>query len=92
MTGFYLIHQYGLPWSTGWVQVGLGGYVLAGLLWLVAARLQIRMRALATKALRDNAVLPEAFHRANRVWRLLGVPAFTMAVWTLGVMVTKWPP
>ena len=91
-TGFWLIYQYGLPWSTRWVQLGLGGYAVAGLLWLLAARLQMRMREMTAKALRDGEALPETFHRANRIWRLLGIPAFTTAVWTLWVMVAKCPP
>jgi uncharacterized membrane protein len=90
-TGIWLMYQYGLPWSTGWVQMGLGGYAVAGFLWLLAARLQMRMREITVQALRDGEVLPEAFHRANRIWRLLGVPAFMTAVWTLWVMIAKWP-
>jgi uncharacterized membrane protein len=91
-TGLWLMYEYGLPWSTGWVVMGMGGYAVAGFLWLLAARLQMRMRKISVQALRDGAVLPEAFHRANRLWRLLGIPAFTTALWTFGVMVAKWPP
>jgi uncharacterized membrane protein len=71
--------------------LGLGGYAVAGLLWLLAARLQMRMREMTAKALRDGEGLPETFHRANRIWRLLGIPAFTTAVLSLWVMVAKWP-
>ena len=61
-------------------------------LWLPAAFLQIRMKRLAQRALDEGTDLPEAFHQANRIWLALGVPAFTIALAVIYMMVTKWIP
>lgn len=89
LTGGWLVLKYELPWSTSWVQWGLGGYVVTTLLWAPAAWLQIRMRALASDALNLGIELSAEFHRMNRVWFLLGLPAFVVAIFTMWVMVTK---
>jgi uncharacterized membrane protein len=47
------------------------------------------MRGLAVDALERGAPLPARFHRLNRAWFLLGVPAFVIAVSTVWVMVAK---
>ena len=91
-TGAVLVLLYGLPWSTGWIAVGLGGYVLAALTWLPAARLQLQMRAMAERAVRAGTPLPDAYGAALRAWGALGIPSFAGALATLGAMVTKWTP
>jgi len=90
-TGVWLVTGYGLPFTTHWVLVGISCYVITGILWLPAAFLQVRMRRLAQEALAAGAPLPAAFHRANRIWFALGVPAFALAIFTIWVMVAKWP-
>lgn len=90
ITGFWLVYEYGIPWTTPWIHFGIGGYVIAGLLWLPAAALQIRMRALAETAAQRGTAVGAAFHRANRIWFLLGVGAFSAAIGTVWVMVAKW--
>lgn len=89
VTGLWLASLYGLPWTTGWVMLGIGCWALAGVCWVPAAYLQIRMRTLAEQALADQAPLPDAFHRANLVWTLLGVPAFVAAMVAVWVMIAK---
>lgn len=92
ITGFLLVHTYGLDWSLRWIHLGIGGFITAGLLWLPAAWLQIQMRAMATDALEQQTDLPRRFHKLNRIWFALGAPAFAIAVGTVWVMVTKWSP
>lgn len=92
VTGIWLAMTYGIPLSAGYVGAGLAGYAIAGVLWLPAVWLQIRMRNLAEAALRDGTALPEEFHRANRIWLALGVPAFLVAVLTVWMMVAKTTP
>jgi uncharacterized membrane protein len=50
VTGLLLVHYYKLPLETPWVWQGLAGYVIAGLTWLPAAWLQVRMRNLSEAA------------------------------------------
>ncbi len=89
LTGAYLVVTYGLPWSTSWVLASIGGYVVAMVCWLPAAYLQLEMRRLADAALESDSPLPERFHRLNRVWLMLGAPAFTAAMFIIWAMVSK---
>jgi uncharacterized membrane protein len=88
-TAVGLVAVVGYPWSTPWILWGLGGYALAGVCWLPAVWLQLRMRRLADEALQRGEPLPPAFHRAARSWALLGVPSFLAALATLWVMVAR---
>ena len=90
-TGAWLVFTYSLPWTTPWILVGIGGYVLAGVFWLPAVVLQMRMRDMAAQALAEGTPLPVAFHRASRQWALLGVPSFACALATIWAMVARWP-
>lgn len=89
-TGAWMVEIYGLPWRTRWILVGLVSWATAGLFWLPACWLQIRMRALAGEALAQGTPLPPAFHRANRAWLALGGPAFLAAALAITAMVGKW--
>lgn len=90
VTGFLLVHLYGLPWTTSWIHWGIAGYLVAGALWLPAAWLQIQMRAMARSSENGGTPLPARFRTLNRVWFALGIPAFTAATLTMWVMVAKW--
>lgn len=92
LTGLWMAWLLGLPWSTPWVAFGIGGYALAGLCWLPAAALQLRMRALSSQALSAGQPLPPAWHDAQRIWLVLGFPSFLAAVATVAVMVLKRLP
>ncbi|MCP4805132.1 MAG: DUF2269 domain-containing protein [Proteobacteria bacterium] len=89
LTGGLLVHLYGLPWSTPWVQAAIGLYVVAGLCWLPAAGLQLKMRRLADEAVARATELPPEFHAANRIWLALGFPAFLASIAAVWVMVAK---
>lgn len=88
-TGLWLASLLGQPLTQGWVALGIACYALAGTLWVPAAWLQLRMRRLAETAARDGSALPPAFHRYNRVWLALGVPAFAVSMLALWIMVAK---
>jgi len=91
VTGAGLVMLYGLPWSTPWVAVGIFAFAGAGLTWLPAAWLQLRMRDDAEEALRSGQPLPPRFHRDRLTWILLGVPSFGLTVLAVWAMVAKWP-
>ena len=64
-------------------------YGIAGLLWVVAALLQIKMRGLSMQAQERGVAVGPDYLRAQRQWMLLGIPAFLAAAATVVVMVVK---
>ena len=89
VTGISMMHLYGFPWTSPWIIIGFAGYAIAGICWLPAAFLQIKMRTLADEALEKGRELPPEFHKANRIWMILGFPAFLASIGVLWVMVSK---
>lgn len=88
-TGLGMALGYGMPLSTPWIFQALLGYSVAGLTWLPAAALQLRMRRLSAEALRAGTPLPERWHRDQRIWAALGLPAFGASALVVWVMVSK---
>ena len=77
VTGLWMAVARDIPLTEGWVLYGVLGYTVAGLTWLPAAFLQIRMRDLAEAALESGEPLDPRFETYRRVWLALGVPSFT---------------
>lgn len=89
LTGWYLARLAGWPLSTPWIAGSLLLYAVAGACWLPVVWLQLRMRAIAERAVRDATALPPRYFRYLRVWAALGVPAFVALVATFWLMVAK---
>jgi uncharacterized membrane protein len=89
LSGAYLVHLAGLPWSSGWILWSVVLYVLAGACWLPVVWLQIRMAAMAEDAARSGSALPERFWRYNALWTALGWPAFIAFIVIFFLMVVK---
>jgi uncharacterized membrane protein len=87
-TGYVLAWMAGWSLYSGWVLYGQALFTLAGLTWIPAARLQLRMRQAAEAAL-ETGVLDPGFHRDHRTWLALGVPSFLAAVTATLIMVLK---
>lgn len=89
LTGAGMVWNSGLPWTTGWILAGFGGYLVAGLCWLPAFWLQIELRKLADRALEEGSALPPRYRQYAAWWRALGVPSFLAAITAVWVMVAK---
>jgi uncharacterized membrane protein len=89
LTGAYMIHLAGFPWSSPWIVWSVALYLLAGVCWLPVVWMQIRMRDMAKQAATANAALPEQYWRFLRWWVALGVIAFFALVVVFYLMVTK---
>ena len=89
LSGWRMAHLAGLPLSTPWILWSIGLYLLAGACWLPVVWMQVRMRRMAERAVRDRAPMPEAYDRWLRVWVALGVPAFLALVLVFWLMVAK---
>ncbi len=89
VTGIYLIHLAGYPWSSKWIMWSIGLYFLAGACWLPVVWMQLKMRDMAQVAARDNTALPQQYWRYLRIWVVLGIPAFMALVGVFWLMVAK---
>lgn len=89
LTGLWLLHIMGISMSEPWVIITLVLYVIAGGCWLPVVWLQIRMRDLATEALKQKRSLDNRYHQYAQMWFWLGIPAFTAMVIIYFLMVFK---
>jgi uncharacterized membrane protein len=92
LSGLWMLHMVGLPWTAPWIVASLVLYGIAGVCWLPVVVLQIRMQRLADIAVATDAPLPAAYWRMARVWFWLGVPAFVAMVLVVVLMVGKHIP
>jgi uncharacterized membrane protein len=89
LSGFWLMHLAGYPWTSRWILLSLGLYVLAGACWLPVVWLQLRMRDMAQRAAADDAPLPPLYWSYLRRWVALGIPAFVALVVVFWLMIAK---
>lgn len=92
ISGLWMLHLLGLPWTTPWVSLSLGLYTLAAVCWLPVVWLQIRMQKIAAQAHQQNMPLPTNYKHMARWWFWLGVPAFMAMILTVTLMVHKQLP
>lgn len=89
VTGLWLAHALGLPYSVFWVKTALILFFVVGACWLPVLWLQWRVRNLARKAAATGTALPAAYHSAMRIWFWLGWPAFISVLAIFWLMVMK---
>jgi uncharacterized membrane protein len=89
LTGFWLMHLAGFPFSAPWIYWSIVLYLVAGAAWLPVVWMQIRMRDQAAQAARSGAPLPDIYWRYLRAWVALGVVAFLSLVVVFFLMVAK---
>jgi uncharacterized membrane protein len=89
LTGFWLLHLSGMPWTSGWIVWSLVLYAIAGGCWLPVVWIQIRMAEMAEGAASAGEALPSRFWRYHRVWTALGWPAFVAFIAIFFLMVVK---
>lgn len=89
LTGFWMMALAGYSLAAPWLWGSLALYLLAGVCWLPVVGLQMRIRKLADAAAAGRAPLPAAYHRAMRLWFVLGWPAFLAVIAVFFLMVFK---
>jgi uncharacterized membrane protein len=89
LTGVGMALLAGFPFSAGWLRWSIVLYLLIGACWLPVVGLQIRMRNLAERAVKDGVGLPAAYFRYYRWWFVLGWPAFIGVLAVFYLMVVK---
>jgi uncharacterized membrane protein len=89
LTGAWLVHLAGFPWTARWILWSIGLYLLAGACWLLVVWLQIRMAKIAEVSVASGVDLPPVFWRYHALWTALGVPAFVAFIVIFYLMVAK---
>jgi uncharacterized membrane protein len=91
LSGFWMIHLAGYPMDARWIVWSGVLYVVAGLCWLPVVWLQLRMRDMAATAVSDPAggELPGRYWQYEKIWTVLGVPAFGALMVVYWLMVHK---
>lgn len=89
LTGLWLVHIAGWPWSTPWLMASVALYLLAGACWLPVVWLQLRLADMAKKAAAAGTALPPLYWRYARYWERLGYPAFVAMVGVYFLMAGK---
>jgi uncharacterized membrane protein len=89
LSGLVLAHIAGYPLTTPWILWTFVLYFVAGACWLPVVWIQIHMRNLAQVAARENTPLPPAYWRWEKIWTVLGFPAFFGLVAVFWLMIAK---
>lgn len=89
VTGLWLIHLLGLPYSIYWVRMALVLFFVTGACWLPVLWLQWRARNLSREAVAEGRPLGADYRGAMRWWYALGVPAFLSVLGIFWLMVFK---
>ena len=90
LSGLMMMHLAGIPLTTLWIWVSFALYFLAGACWLPVVWIQMKLRNLAQEAVATGAkTLPSEYWRYERIWVLLGIPAFISLVVVFYLMVAK---
>ena len=89
VTGYFLTREVGWPLTEPWLLLSIALYVLVGALWLPVVAIQMRLRDIARDCLAAGTQLPPRWHRLFRVWFACGVPAFTLIVAIVALMLAR---
>jgi uncharacterized membrane protein len=98
LSGFWMIHLAGYPMGSRWIVWSVVLYVVAGLCWLPVVWLQLRMRDMAAEAAEaaggtgiagSQLAVPARYWRYEKIWTVLGIPAFGALMVVYWLMVHK---
>jgi uncharacterized membrane protein len=90
LSGLMMMWIAGIPLTATWIWLSFALYFVAGACWLPVVWIQLKMRNMAREAAWTGApMLPVRYWRYERVWVLLGIPAFTALVIVFWLMVAK---
>jgi uncharacterized membrane protein len=91
LSGFPLASAIGLqPFGELWILISLVFYAVIVVCWIIAMRIEIRIRGLAREAALESRSLPKAYRRQFRTWCLLAGPVLVGMACTFALMI--WQP
>ena len=89
LTGLWMLGFPSILNLDPWLIWGIIFYIIAGLFWIPAAYLQIKLKKLIKEAIEKNTDLSEKYYRYSRYWFYLGLPSFTSALIVFYLIVSK---
>lgn len=89
LTGIILINMVGYDYKSLWLILTYIGYIIAGICWMPVVFIQIRLRNLASIAIKEKSALPAEYCRLFKLWFILGWPAFISLIGIFFLMVLK---
>ncbi|MBM5570177.1 MULTISPECIES: DUF2269 family protein [Deefgea] len=89
ISGLLMVYWLAYPLNSPWLLWSMLLYALAGACWLPVVWLQLQMRDMAQIAARDHTALPARYWRFERMWTVLGFPAFISLIVVYWLMVNK---
>jgi uncharacterized membrane protein len=85
-----MMHLADIPLRTPWIWLSFALYFVAGACWLPVVWIQMQLRNIARDAAAAGAsTLPARYWKYERVWVLLGIPAFFSLIVVFYLMVAK---
>ncbi len=88
VSGVLMMLERGWSFTSPWFIATVVLYAAVGACWIPVVVLQYRMARLVREAA-GYAMLGPEYHRAFRIWMMLGVPAFAMVLVLYAVMIFK---
>ena len=90
LSGLMMMHLAGIPLTARWIWVSFVLYFVAGACWLPVVWIQMKLRNLAREAVETGTTtLPNQYWKYERIWVLLGIPAFVSLLIVFYLMVAK---
>ena len=89
ITGFMLMSLLNIPFWTPWLFTSIVLYTFAGLLWLMAVYLQLRMKKMALLAQEEKKILELDYFKLVKYWVLLGFFSFLSMASIFVLMIFK---
>jgi uncharacterized membrane protein len=89
ITGMGLVWTVGYALGEGWIVLSIILYLVTGAFWLPVVWMQMRIRALAEKAVAEGQPLPPAYHRLFWAWFAFGFPAFASVAAIFWLMISR---
>jgi uncharacterized membrane protein len=89
ITGVLLAWTVGYSLLQGWIFWSIVLYVITGAFWLPVVWMQMRMRDLATAAVKEGMPLPASYHRLFWLWFAFGFPAFAAVLAIFWLMIAR---
>ncbi|WP_341757594.1 DUF2269 domain-containing protein [Candidatus Tisiphia endosymbiont of Ditula angustiorana] len=89
ISGIILINIVGYDFFDLWLVLTYLGYAITGACWLPVVWIQIQLRNIAVRTLKNNEQLPAQYYKLFNLWFYLGWPAFISLVIIFFLMIFK---